>query len=291
MSPRRLPRARRIARAFLAFAFALLLVPFRSPGADVTVQGSDTLLPLVQRWAEAFSTVRPGVSIEVNGGGTGTGVAALLNLTADVATCSRRLRAREVEGCVRAFGSRPREIPVALDAVVVHVHRSNSVPALDLAQLAGIYSGRIRNWREVGGPDAPIVAYGRENSSGTYEYFKETVLRRADFSGSVLMLQGTAQILTAVARDPNGIGYGTGSLPAETRRVPLSTGPGAKPVEPAEDEVRSSRYPLSRRLYLYVNPARETERLRAWLDWIRSPEGQRIAREAGCLPLGTGRDE
>lgn len=274
---------------FLAVWCLWVLAPLR--GADITVQGSDTLLPLTQRWAEAYTAAHPGVVIEVNGGGTGTGIAALLNRTADVATCSRRLRAREVEGIVRAFGARPREVAVALDAVVIHVHRSNSVPSLDLAQLAGIFSGRIRNWRELGGPDAPIVAYGRENSSGTYEYFKEAVLHRADFAGSVMMLQGTAQILSAVARDPNGIGYGTGSLPAETRRLPIAVAADATPVEPAEKEVRSGRYPLSRRLYLYANPKKDSEPLRTWLGWILSPAGQRIAREAGCLPLEPDRDE
>jgi phosphate transport system substrate-binding protein len=276
---------RRIPAVALLLFLALAFRPVDLAAADITVQGSDTLLSLAGRWAEAYMTAHPGVSIEVNGGGTGTGVAALLNGTADVATCSRRLRAREVESCVRNFGARPVEVPVALDAIVVHVHPSNSVESLSLGQLSGIYRGRVRDWAEVGGKPGPITVYGRENSSGTYEHFKEAVLKDADYVDSVLMLQGTSQVVGAVARDPNGIGYGTGSLHGGTRRLRLRTGEDDAPVEANEKEVRSGRYPLSRRLYLYVNPRRRSGSVEAWLDWIRGPEGQSMVSTLGCYPL------
>jgi phosphate transport system substrate-binding protein len=243
------------------------------------------MVTLAQRWAETYMSENPGVSIEVNGGGSGTGIAALLNRTADVATCSRRIRAREVEGCVRRFASRPREYPVALDAVVVHVHASNRVESLDLEQLAGIFSGRIRNWKEVGGADARIIPYSRENSSGTYEFFKDSVLRRGDFAVSVQMLQGTAQVLSAVSRDPNGIGYGSGALSAGTRAVRIAPSPGAQAVSADESTVRSGVYPLSRRLFLYLDPAAEVGKLRRWIEWVRGASGQRIVGEMGYFPL------
>jgi phosphate transport system substrate-binding protein len=255
------------------------------PAADFRVQGSDTMVTLAQRWAEAYMGENPGVSIEVNGGGTGTGIAALLNRTADIATCSRRIRAREVEGCVRRFAARPREYPVALDAVVIHVHASNRVEALDLGQLSGIFSGRIRNWSEVGGADARIIPYSRENSSGTYEFFKEAVLKRGDFAGSVQMLQGTAQVLSAVAHDPNGIGYGSGALSAGTRAIRIAPAPGTQAVQADESTVRAGSYPLSRRLFLYLDPAVDVGKLRQWIEWIRGAAGQRIVGEMGYFPL------
>jgi len=269
----------------LRMVLALIALVVAGRAADITVQGSDTLVTLAQKWAETYMAGAPGVSIEVNGGGTGTGIAALLNRTADVATCSRRIRAREVEGCVRLFGARPREYAVALDAVVVHVHASNRLESLDLVQLAGVFAGRIRNWRELGGPDAPIVAYGRENSSGTYDFFKETVLKRADFAGSVQMLQGTAQVLSAVAQDPNGIGYGSGAISGGTRRLRLAPGPGAESVAADEHTVRSGSYPLSRSLYFYLDPAADVGRIHAWIEWVRGDAGQGIVGGLGYFPL------
>jgi phosphate transport system substrate-binding protein len=278
-------RRRIPALALLALLLASAFRPGGLAAADITVQGSDTLLSLADRWAESYMAAHPGVSIEVNGGGTGTGVAALLNGTADVATCSRRLRAREVETCVRNFGARPVEVQVALDAIVVHVHPSNAVESLSLEQLSGIYRGRLRDWSDVGGRPGPITVYGRENSSGTYEHFKEAVLKDADYFDSVLMLQGTSQIVGAVGRDPNGIGYGTGSLRGGTRRLRLRKTDADAPVEANEAEVRSGRYPLSRRLYLYVNPRRQSGSVDAWLGWIRGSQGQSMVSALGCFPL------
>ena len=190
--------------------------------ADLSVQGSDTMVLLAQRWASAYMGTHPGLRIEVSGGGSGIGVAALVNRTADLATCSRKIRAREVEAYVRAFGVRPREYPVALDAVLVHVHPSNPVSALDFDQLSGLFSGRIRNWKEVGGKDQPVVLYGRESSSGTYEFFRETVLRGGNYSSSLQPLQGSAQVAASVAADPGGLGFSGGLPGAGTRRLRLA---------------------------------------------------------------------
>jgi phosphate transport system substrate-binding protein len=269
----------------LTLLLGLWLIGGVALGEGLVIQGSDTMVGLTQKWVQESRPVFSDLPMEVNGGGTGTGIAALLNRTADIATCSRKIRAREVEGCVRAFGARPREYAVALDAVIVLVHASNQVEALDLEQLAGIYSGRIRNWKEVGGADVPLVPYGRENGSGTHDFFKESVLKRADFAGGVQLLQGTAQILSAVARDPNAIGYGTAALTGGTRRLRLARSPGEPPVEADMVSVHTGRYPLSRSLYLYLPPALDAGRVHDWIDWIRGAEGQRIAKSLGYFPL------
>ncbi len=258
---------------------------FRATGADITIQGSDTMVVLAQKWAEGFMASNSAVSIQVNGGGTGTGVAALLNRTADIATCSRKIRAREVEGYVRAFGARPKEYAVALDAVVLHVHESNPVKVLDPAQIQGLFTGHIRNWREVGGPDLPVVLYGRESSSGTYEFFKETALQGRDYAQGMQMLQGTAQVLAAVARDRGGVGFCGGSPGGGTRRLNIATAPGAEGIAATEETVRSGKYPFWRRLYIYLNPAVDVGPAHEWVEWIRGDSGQALVSELGFFPL------
>jgi phosphate transport system substrate-binding protein len=253
--------------------------------AELSVQGSDTMVLLAQRWANAYMGSHPGLRIEVSGGGSGTGVAALVNRTADLATCSRKIRAREVESYVRAFGVRPREYPVALDAVLVHVHPSNPVSALDFDQLSGLFSGRIRNWREVGGKDQPVVLYGRESSSGTYEFFRETVLRGGDYSPSLQPLQGSAQVAASVAADPGGLGFSGGLPGAGTRRLRLAQRPGQTPEEASETTVRSGRYPLWRRLYVYVHVPVDRGAVQDWVAWMRGKEGQSMLGELGFYRL------
>lgn len=263
-------------------AWSCLLHAF---GADITIQGSDTMVALAQKWAEGFMAFNSGVSIQVNGGGTGTGVAALLNRTADIATCSRKIRAREVEGYVKAYGARPAEYAVALDAVVLHVHESNPVRQLDLEQVAGLFTGRISNWREVGGPDIPVVLYGRDASSGTYEFFKDTALKGRDYAQNMQMLQGTAQVVAAVGQDRGGIGFCGGSLGGGTRKLRIAPMPESEPVAADEGSVRSGRYPLWRRLYIYLNPSVDIGPAHDWVEWIRGESGQGVVGELGFFPL------
>lgn len=252
---------------------------------ELSVQGSDTMVVLAQRWASGYMGRHPEVRIQVSGGGSGTGVAALVNRTADVATCSRKIRAREVEAYVRAFGVRPREYPVAMDAVLVHVHPSNPVKSLDFAQLAGLFSGRIRNWKEVGGPDLPVVLYGRESSSGTCEFFRETVLQGGDYSSRMQTLQGSAQVAASVATDPAGLGFSGGLPGSGTRRLSLAQRPGQKAEAASEETVRTGRYPLWRRLYLYVHTPVDQGRVQDWVAWIRSEAGQSMLAELGFYRL------
>ncbi|HEX8151635.1 MAG TPA: phosphate ABC transporter substrate-binding protein, partial [Thermoanaerobaculia bacterium] len=174
----------------------------------VTVRGSDTMVVLGQRLAEAYMTANAGTVIQVNGGGSGTGIAALINGTADLAQSSRPMKGDEKAKAAKARGAEVVEQAIALDALGVFVHTTNPVKELTIEQVANIFTGKTKNWSDVGGRDAPIVLYGRESSSGTYDYFREHVLNEADFAPAVQTLQGTAAIINAIAHDPNGIGYG-----------------------------------------------------------------------------------
>ena len=269
-------------RGLLAVALTGL---FAVRAGSVTIRGSDTMVVLTQRWAETYMAGHPEVAIQVNGGGTGTGFAALQNGSTDICNASRRIRAREKENCLKAFRALPTEYRVAMDGLNIYVNAGNPVEHLCLEDLAAIFTGASRNWREFGGPDAPIILYSRENSSGTYEFFKERVLQGRDFVSTVQTLQGTAQVLEAVSRDPLGIGYGGAAFGKGARHLRISRTRDDDPVEPSEDTVISGRYPISRFLYCYVNPSQDRGDIAAFLRWIRAVDGQRIVRDVGYYPL------
>ena len=247
-------------------------------GSRLSVKGSDTMVVLAQRWAERYMQGHPGRTIEVSGGGSGTGIAALLNGTTDVANASRPLNARE-------HGQMPdaRETRVALDALAVYVHSGSSLRSITVAQLADIYAGRTTNWSAVGGPDAPIVLYSRENNSGTYAYFKEHVLGGGDFAANAQTLPGTAAVINAVSRDPNGIGYGGIGYASGVRTLSIAGADGA-PIEPSMENATSGRYPLARFLFM-VTRGEPQGAARDFIDWARSAEGQALVTEAGFFPL------
>lgn len=257
----------------------------RATSETITIKGSDTLVVALQRWAAEYSRLHPEPRIQVTGGGTGVGLAALQNRTTDLASASRRIHAREVEHCVRRFGWRPVEYPVALDGLCIYVHADNPVRDLSLDQLERIFTGQVRNWREVGGPDAPITVYSRENSSGAYGFFKDRVLRGADFAAATQTMPGTAALSEAIARDPQGIGYGGAAFGGEARRLALRREAGQPAVAPTRASVMSGEYPIWRYLYLYVSPAQDRGHIAAFLDWIRSDPGQHLLEELGYYPL------
>jgi phosphate transport system substrate-binding protein len=181
------------------FAAAMGVASIASAG-NITVKGSDTLVILAQKWAEVYMGKNPSTKIQVTGGGSGVGMAALQNKTTDLANSSRKIRGAEISECIKAFGRRPTEYKVALDGLSVYVHESNPITELTVDQLGQIFTGRIKNWSQVGGPNAPITIYSRENSSGTYEFFKEHVLKGADFASSAQTMPGTAAVLQSVAK-------------------------------------------------------------------------------------------
>lgn len=269
----------------LGWCIAVVLLGTRVSAASITVKGSDTMVVLAQRWAETYMAAHPEAKIQVTGGGTGTGFAALQNRTTDICNASRKIRGRETENCIKAFGRRPTEYRVAMDGLSIYVNRENPVESLCLEQLEGIFTGRITNWRDVGGADAPITVYSRENSSGTYEFFKEHVLKGKDFAANIQMLQGTAQVLQAVVRDGQGIGYGGAGFGHDARVLRVAPTPGGKAIEPNAETVLNGTYPISRYLFCYVNPAVDSGEVASYLRWIRGAEGQRLVQEVGFYPL------
>ena len=269
----------------ITLASIIAIASFQSARADITVKGSDTMVILAQKWAETYMGQKPGVKIQVTGGGTGTGFAALQNKTTDLCNASRKIRSAEIGKCLEAFGKRPTEYKVALDGLSVYVAAENSVKELTLEQLELIFTGKIKNWKKVGGNDAPITIYSRENSSGTYEFFKEHVLKGKDFAASAQTMPGTAAVLQAVSKDKNGIGYGGAAFGAGAKHLAIKKDEASAAVEPTEENVVSGKYPIWRHLFIYVNPALDKGDLAAYLTWIRSDAGQKVVKEVGYFPL------
>lgn len=264
---------------------ALVAMSASAMAGNITVKGSDTLVILAQKWAEVYMSKNSATKIQVNGGGSGIGFAALQNKATDLADASRPIKPKEIEACIKAFGKRPREYKVAVDGLSVYVNEGNPVKELTLEQLAGIFTGQIKNWKQVGGNDAPITVYSRENSSGTYEFFKEHVLKGKDFAASAQTLQGTAQLLQSVAKDASGIGYGGAAYGKGARALLVKKDDGAPAIAPTEETVLNQTYPIWRYLYVYVNPAIDKGEISSYLGWIRSEEGQKIVKEVGYYPL------
>lgn len=255
-----------------------------SSSRPLTIKGSDTMVILTQRLAEEYMKANAGRKVQVNGGGSGTGIAALINGTTDLAQASRPMKDEERASAQKSRGAEIVETAVALDSLAVFVHEKNPVKELSLQQLALIYTGKVRNWKEVGGNDAPLILYGRENSSGTYDYFREHVLEKADFSPTVQTLQGTAAIVNSVGRDPNGIGYGGIAYDKGVRAMPLKKDASSAAIAPSEATVADGTYPLSRKLY-YYSLANSPERVTAFVQWTLTPPAQALVKEVGYFPL------
>jgi phosphate transport system substrate-binding protein len=274
---------KKFTQTFLAVAVALGFA--QAAKADITVKGSDTLVILAQKWAEVYMGEKSGIKIQVTGGGTGTGFAALQNKTTDLCNASRKIKSGEIAKCIEAFGKRPTEYKVALDGLSVYVSADNGVKELSLDQLQAIFTGKVKNWKQVGGNDAPITVYSRENSSGTYEFFKEHVLKGSDFAASAQTMPGTAAVLQAVAKDKNGIGYGGAAYGAGAKHIAIKKDDASAAVEPNEENVLNGTYPIWRYLYVYVNPALDKGDVAAYLNWIRGEAGQKLVKEVGYYPL------
>jgi phosphate transport system substrate-binding protein len=264
---------------------ALALMAGAAQAGNITAKGSDTLVILAQKWAETYMGGHAGVTIQVTGGGSGTGFAALQNQTTDLANASRKIKAKEIEACIKAFGKRPTEYKVCLDGLSIYVNTDNPIKELSLDQLEGLFTGRIKNWKEVGGSDAPVTLYSRENSSGTYEFFKEHVLKGKDFAASAQTMPGTAAVLQSVAKDKNGIGYGGAAYGAGAKHLSIKKDDSSPAIEPTEETVINGTYPIWRYLYIYVNPALDKGEVAAYLNWIRSDEGQKVVKDIGYYPL------
>jgi len=265
---------------------ALLLVAGCSARREsaLTVKGSDTMVILGQRWAEKYMEAHPGAVVQVTGGGSGTGIAALINGTTDLCQSSRAMKEAERRQMTERHGRAPHEVVVARDGLAIYVHESNPVAELTLEQIRDIYLGKIRTWDLVGGPAAPITLYGRENSSGTYVYFKEEVLDDADFAAAVQTLPGTAAVVNAVAQDANGIGYGGAAYAKGVKEVAVKPDAATPGVLPKLETVRDGSYPIARPLFFYLRQE-PAGKLKEFIDYALSAEGQAVVGEVGYYPV------
>lgn len=288
VAPSASPEHRQIMKPYSLLFPLLLFTAGTTPAlqaATITVKGSDTMVILAQKWAEVYMSTHPDVKIQVTGGGTGTGFAALQNQQTDLCNASRKIRPKEIETCIRAFGRRPTEYRVALDGLSVYVHADNPIEELSIEQIEAIFTGKIRNWNELGGPDAQIILYSRENNSGTYEFFKEHVLKGKDFAAHAQTMPGTAAVLQAVSRARHGIGYGGAAYGVGAKHLRIRKTANDPAIEPTEENVVNGSYPISRYLYIYVNPALDKGPVADYLKWIRSDAGQAVVKEVGYYPL------
>lgn len=252
---------------------------------DISIKGSDTMIILSQRWAEVFMAKYPDIKLQVNGGGSGIGLAALQNNQCNIANASRSIKAKEIAACIKAFGARPTEYKVALDGLSVYVNSANPIEVLSIGELKDIFTGKIVNWKELGGEDHTITVYSRENSSGTYEFFKEHVLNGGDYRSDAQTMPGTAVVIQAVSSDKYGIGYGGAAYAKGIKQLNVSKEKGEKGIAPTEDNVESGKYPIWRYLYVYLNPNADSGNIRKYINWIRSDEGQSVVKDIGYYPL------
>ena len=253
-------------------------------------KGSDTIVNLALAWAEAYQEIRPEVSLSVTGGGSGTGIAALINGTVDIANASRRIKSEE-QAEAEANGVTPTEFIIARDAIAIIVNHENPVDNLTLQLISDIYSGKINNWSEVGGEDRPIVRLSRETNSGTHVYFLENVLRLGDkesetlFSVETLLLPSSEGITSEVRENPNAIGYdGLGYVTDEVKVVTVGLSLDGPFVYPSPETVNLNLYPIARDLYMYT-VGEPTGEIKAYLDWILSPQAQEIVSKLGFVPV------
>jgi phosphate transport system substrate-binding protein len=270
----------------IALAASLAAMAAVSQAGNITVKGSDTLVILAQKWAETYMSKHAEVKIQVTGGGSGIGLAALQNNQTDIADSSRPIKPTERSACIKAFNKNPREYKVALDGLSVYVNSDNPLTELSVEQLGKIFTGKVKNWKELGGGDAPITIYSRENSSGTYEFFKEHILKGQDFAASAQTMPGTAALLQAVSKDKAGIGYGGAAYGLkDAKALKIKKTDDSPAIEATEENVLSGKYPIWRYLYNYLNPDKDKGEITAYLNWIRSDEGQKIVKEVGYYPL------
>jgi phosphate transport system substrate-binding protein len=252
-------------------------------------KGSDTIVNLALAWAERYQAEHPEVRISVTGGGSGTGIASLINGTVDIANASRQIKDEELAEA-RSNSVEPMEHIIARDAIAVIVNPANPVSQLTLQQISDIYSGKMSNWSEVGGEDRPIVRLSRETNSGTHVYFLETVLRLGNsddktlFSMDTLLLPSSEGIIAEVRQNPNAIGYdGLGYVPKDLKMIAIAEEEGGAYVLPSIPTVNDKTYPIARDLYMYTD-GEPTGIVKEYLDWILGTEAQEIVAELGFVP-------
>jgi len=271
---------------------ALCLIPaFAAQDKNsIQVKGSDTMVNIGQAWAEKYMEKNPAEFVAVTGGGSGTGISSLISNTCDIAMCSRQMKQKEID-LAKQKNINPFEIRVALDGLAVVVNPKNPVSRLTLDQLSRIFTGKITNWKEVGGEDKKIVILSREVNSGTHIYFKEHVLRRNDpdskeeFAASALLLSSSLGIADEVAGNPAAIGYyGIGYISAKQKAVLIAKDEKSEYIAPTIENVLNGKYPISRPLFLYTN-GQPQNLVKKFVDFALSGEGQEIVLKTDFVPV------
>ena len=279
-------------KGLLILTILLFLKPtFAAPeNKSIQIKGSDTMVNLVQSWTEEFTKQHPGLNISVTGGGSGTGIAALINGTCNIAASSRSMKEKEIK-LAEANKIEPVENIVALDGIAVVVYPLNPVKNLTIDQLRDIFMGTIRNWKEVGGENKPIVILSREVNSGTHVFFKEHVLRRGndkgpeEFSPAALLMPSSQAIADEVTQNPNAIGYyGMGYISPKQKVIAIAKDVNSLYVEPSIATILSNKYPISRPLFMYTKGSPGGP-IKEFMDFVFSPRGQEIVRETDFVPI------
>jgi phosphate transport system substrate-binding protein len=267
----------------------------RSKGPGKTMiqdTGSDTMVNLAQAWAEEYANVEPTVSVEVSGGGSGTGIAALSSGTVDIANCSRRFEPQEIEQAKKNTGKEPHEYMVGFDALAVYVNKSNPLNEITIDQLAEIYAegGKYTKWSQLGvklpGGSDEIIRVSRQSNSGTYFYFREAILGKGrDFKLGSRDMQGSKDVVELVANTPSAIGYsGMGYNTPAVKQLRVSKKAGEPSFAPSVETTLNHTYPIARPLFMYTL-GEPVGAVKKYLDWVDSPAGQKIVLQSGYVPL------
>lgn len=263
---------------------ALLIVAGIAAVNAQKIKGSDTVLPLSQEAAENYMKTNPKASVTVTGGGSGVGISALLAGTTDIAQASRKMKFDEKKK-MQEKGGTAKEVIIAYDALAIVVHPSNKVSNLTREQLEGIFTGKITNWKQVGGADMKIVPYSRETSSGTYEFLKESVLNNKNYMNGIMSMPATGAIIQSISQTKGGIGYvGLAYLNKNVKPIHVSYDNGKTYTEPSVANAKNKTYPIVRPLYYYYDSKNEAN-VKPFINYILSPAGQKIVQEVGFVTL------
>lgn len=274
----------KIKKMALLLTATIIATAFTQTSVNLKIKGSDTVLPLSQKEAETFMKKNPSAKITVIGGGSGVGIAAFLDGTTDIAMSSRKIKMSEKMKLQEA-GKPYKETIIALDALSVIVNPNNKVSQLTREQIEGIFTGKITNWKEVGGDDEKIVAYSRESSSGTYEFFKENVLNNKNYGSTILMMPATGAIVQSVSQTKGAIGYiGFAYMEKTVRDLKVSYDKGKTFIEPTIANAKNKSYPIVRPLYYYYL-TKDEAKVKSFVDYVLSDEGQKVVSEVGYITL------
>lgn len=265
-----------------------------SARTSIQVKGSDTMVNLAQAWAEEYKKVVPAVSVEISGGGSGVGIAALIKGTVDMATCSRNMKPSEMEQARKNTGKEPTDIVVGYDALAIYVHKDNPLEEITIEQIAQIYAedGTFTEWSQVG-VTAPslagqkIVRVSRQSSSGTYEFLREHALNNKDFKNGSRDMNGSKEVVELVGSTPSAIGYsGMGYATHDVKMLKVAPKAGEPAVAPSLENTLSKSYPIARSLHLYTL-GEPSGPVKDFVDWVLSPAGQKIVQETGYVPVSS----